>query len=139
MDIEINAWSSFFLNLETSLILYLYPEKCIRFNQSESLIRIREIWNFARHLRFINRNGRDSLILKKSVFVISVQYPKKNGINKKLKVSTLDIRIKQTGLMVFHSLVPSSVLYYTFQLKNVKYSENWEHGNFGLYFNVYYI
>ena len=27
-----------FLNTETNLILYLYPEKCIKFNQSESHI-----------------------------------------------------------------------------------------------------
>ena len=26
VDIEINAWSSLFLNIETNLILYLYPE-----------------------------------------------------------------------------------------------------------------
>ena len=25
MDIEINAWSSIFLNIKTNLILYLYP------------------------------------------------------------------------------------------------------------------
>ena len=31
---EINAWSSLFLNNETNLILYLYSEKCIKFNQS---------------------------------------------------------------------------------------------------------
>ena len=29
VDIEINAWSSLYLNIETNLILYLYPEKCI--------------------------------------------------------------------------------------------------------------
>ena len=34
VDIEINAWSSLFLNLETNLILHL--EKYIKFNQSES-------------------------------------------------------------------------------------------------------
>ena len=38
LDIEINAWSSLFLNIETNLILYLYPEKCIKFNQSESRV-----------------------------------------------------------------------------------------------------
>ena len=27
--IKINAWSSLFLNLETNLILCLYPEKCV--------------------------------------------------------------------------------------------------------------
>ena len=36
VDIEINVWSS--LNLETNLILYLYPEKCLKFYQSESRI-----------------------------------------------------------------------------------------------------
>ena len=38
VDIEINAWSSLFLNIETNLILYLYTEKFIKFNQSESHI-----------------------------------------------------------------------------------------------------
>jgi len=33
VDFEINARSSLFLNIETNLILYLYPEKCIKFNQ----------------------------------------------------------------------------------------------------------
>ena len=32
--IEINAWSSLFLIIETNLILYLYHEKCKKFNQS---------------------------------------------------------------------------------------------------------
>ena len=41
VDIEINAWSSLFLDLETKLILYLYPEKCMKFNQSKSRIRSR--------------------------------------------------------------------------------------------------
>ena len=36
VDNEINAWSSPFLNLETNLIFYLYPEKCTKYNQSES-------------------------------------------------------------------------------------------------------
>ena len=35
-------------------------------------------------------------------------FPKKSGLSKKLKVSTLDIRIKQSGLKVSHSKVPSS-------------------------------
>ena len=38
VDIEINDWSTLFHNIETNLILYLYPEKCIKFNQSESRI-----------------------------------------------------------------------------------------------------
>ena len=41
-DIEINAWFSLFLNLETNLIFYLNPEKLTKFNQSQSGIRSRE-------------------------------------------------------------------------------------------------
>ena len=94
VDIEINAWSSLFLNLETNLILYLFPENCIKFNQSESRIQKREeLYNF-----------------EKPVFDFSVLYSKKSGLSKKLKVSTLDIRIKQSGSKVSYSKVPSSVL-----------------------------
>ena len=45
---------------------------------------------------------------KKPGFWFSVIYPKKSGLSKKLKVSTLDIRIKNLGLKVSHSKVPSS-------------------------------
>jgi len=38
VDIEINAWFSLFLNIETNLILYLYPEKCIKSIQSWSRV-----------------------------------------------------------------------------------------------------
>ena len=44
VDIEINAWFSLFLNIETNLILYLYPENCIKLNQSE--LRIYEADKF---------------------------------------------------------------------------------------------
>ena len=56
------------------------------------------------------RDGRDSLILKKPVFDFSVRNQKKSGVCKKLKVSTMDIRIKQSGLKVSHSKVPISEL-----------------------------
>ena len=36
VDTGINAWFSLLFNLETNLILNLYPEKCIKFNQSEA-------------------------------------------------------------------------------------------------------
>ena len=90
VDIEINAWSSLFLNLMTNLILFLYPEKCIKFNQTEKRIRSREIWNFACHLRFIYKNGRDYLILKTG-FCFFCTLSKNNGLSK------LNIRIKQSG------------------------------------------
>ena len=48
---------------------------------------------------------------EKPVFDFSVLYPKKSGLSKKLKVSTLNIRIKQSGLKVSHSKVPSSVVF----------------------------
>ena len=70
VDIEINAWSSLFLNLETNLIWCLYTEKCIKFNQSEWRIRSREIWNFARHIQ--KREGLTNF--EKPVFVFSVLY-----------------------------------------------------------------
>ena len=38
VDIELNAWPSLFLNIETNLILYLYPEKFIKFNQLQSRV-----------------------------------------------------------------------------------------------------
>ena len=45
---------------------------------------------------------------EKPVFDFSVLYPKKSELSKKLKVSTFDIWIKQSGLKVSHSKVPSS-------------------------------
>ena len=53
----------------------MYPEKCIKFNQSESRIRSREI--FARHLG-INIQKREGLSkFEKPIFDFSVLYPKK--------------------------------------------------------------
>ena len=103
VDIEINALSSLFLNLETNLILYLYQP-------------IRVAYQKPGNLKFyapfqINIQRREKLSnFEKPVFHFSVLYPKKRGLSKKLKVSTLDIRIKQSGLKVFHYKVPSSVL-----------------------------
>ena len=57
----------------------------------------------------INIQKREELSnFEKPVFDFSVLYPKKSGLSKKLKVSTLDIRIKQSGLKVSNSKVPSS-------------------------------
>ena len=47
-DIKINAWSSLFPFIESNLILHLYPEKCIKFNQSESCIYRAEKFNILR-------------------------------------------------------------------------------------------
>ena len=49
----------------------------------------------------INTQIREGLSnFEKPVFDFSVLYPKKSGLRKKLKVSTLDIRIKQLELKV---------------------------------------
>ena len=53
------------------------------------------------------REGLSSF--EKPVFEFSALYFKKIELNKKLKVFTVDIRIKQSGLKVSHSKVPSSV------------------------------
>ena len=124
LDIEINAWSSFFLNLETNLILYLYPEKCIKFNQLESRFRSREIWNFARHFKITIIYGKDSLTLKNRFLIFLYYYPKKSGLSKQLKVSTLDIRIKQSGLKVSSSKVSSSGVSTFIELKQTNTQTN---------------
>ena len=108
VDIEINAWSSLFLNIENNVILYLYPDKCIQFNQSELRIRIRKILKFFAQFK-INAQKQEVLTNLKKKFDFFVLYPKKSGLSKKLKVSTLDIRIKQSGLKVSHkfpALIP---------------------------------
>ena len=38
VHIKINALSSLFLKIETNQILYLYPEKFIKFNQLQSRV-----------------------------------------------------------------------------------------------------
>ena len=105
VDIKINAWSSLFLNLETNLVLYMYPEKCKEFNQSESRIRSREIWLSCMPF-MIDIQKREGLSnFEKPVFDFSVLYPKKSGLSKKLIVSTLEIWIQQSGLKLSHSKV----------------------------------
>ena len=53
--------------------------------------------------------GRELSNFEKLVFDFSVLYiQKKRGLRKKLIVSTLDIRIKQSDIKVSHSKVPSS-------------------------------
>ena len=57
----------------------------------------------------INIQKREGLSnFEKPVFDFLYLYPKKSGLSKKLKVSTLDIQIKQSGLKISHSKVPSS-------------------------------
>ena len=67
VDIEINAWSSLFLNIETNLILYLYLEKCMKFKVTYRVSEAEKILNFA--LFKINIQKREGLSnFKKPVF-----------------------------------------------------------------------
>ena len=91
VDIEINAWSSLFLNIETNLILYLYSEKCIKSNQSES-----HIWNpinlkFCAPFKIYTETG-GTLNKKKPVFEFSILYPIR--LRRKSKVCPMDTQIK---------------------------------------------
>ena len=65
---------------------------------------------FCPHLSLIYRNRRDSLILKNRFFIFLYFILSKKGSSKhKFKVSTLDIRIKLSGLQVSYSIFSCSV------------------------------
>jgi len=113
VDISRSVLDPICLNLETNLNLYLYCEKCIKFNQSESRIISREIWNLRAIEEYCTETGGEISNFEKTGFDFLLLYPKKSGLSKKLKVSILDIRIKQSGLKVSHSKVPCSVCLFT--------------------------
>ena len=76
VDIEINAWSSLFLDLETNLIFYVYPEvykiQPIRVAYQKALIlKFRAPFKIFIH----KREGLSNF--EKPVFDFSVLYPKK--------------------------------------------------------------
>ena len=72
VDIEVNLRSSLFLNLTTNLILYLYPEKCIKFNQTESRIFKPVNLKFCAPFK-INIQKREELYKKTTVFLFYIQ------------------------------------------------------------------
>ena len=73
MDIENNAGSPLFINFKINLIFSLYPEKCIKFNQSEGRlepeqpIRSREILKLGGAVIGLNKVR----LSKKKIFRIS--------------------------------------------------------------------
>ena len=112
VDIEINAWSSLFFNLETNQSCTCH---CMYKIQT-----IRVAYQKPGYLKFcapfkINIQKREGLSkFEKPVFDFSVTNPKKSWLGKKLKVTALDIRIEQSGLKVshsvsLHSLFPASI------------------------------
>ena len=82
VDVEINAWSSLFLNLETNLILYFYPEVY-------KIKQIRVAFQKPRNLKFCapfmitiqKRKG-----LTKTRFLIFLYYIKKEWIKQEIKI-----------------------------------------------------
>ena len=94
VNIKIYAWSSLLLNLKTNLILYLYPEKCIKIQP------IRVAYMKPINLKFcapfkINIQKREGLsYLKKPVFDSFLLYSRKNGLRRKSIACPLETLIK---------------------------------------------
>ena len=78
------------------LILYLYSEKCIKFNQSESRIRSRKIWNFARHLRYTETG--ETLSFKKTGLWFFWTIYKKEWIKQEIKSAHIGYSDKAVGI-----------------------------------------
>ena len=110
VDIEINAWSSLFLNLETKLILYLYPQKVYKIQPIRVAYQIQKPGNLKFCAPFkINTQKIEGLSDFENLIFLYI--PGKSGSSKKFKVSTLNIRIKQSGLKLSHLKFPAQYLF----------------------------
>ena len=110
VDIEINAWSSLFLNLETNLILYLYPQKVYKIQPIRVAYQIQKPGNLKFCAPFkINTQKIEGLSDFENLIFLYI--PGKSGSSKKFKVSTLNIRIKQSGLKLSHLKFPAQYLF----------------------------
>ena len=100
VNIGINAWSSLFDNLKINIILQDYLKSVWK------TVIIRETAAATREEQTTNERT-EIFSLEKTIN----RYPrreKKGGLGQKWKVSTVDIRIKKSGLKFIHSKVPSS-------------------------------
>ena len=110
VDNEINAWSSLFLNLETNLILYLYPQKVYKIQPIRVAYQIQKPGNLKFCAPFkINIQKLEGLSDFENLIFLYI--PGKSGSSKKFKVSTLNIRIKQSGLKLSHLKFPAQYLF----------------------------
>ena len=110
VDNEINAWSSLFLNLETNLILYLYPQKVYKIQPIRVAYQIQKPGNLKFCAPFkINTQKIEGLSDFENLIFLYI--PGKSGSSKKFKVSTLNIRIKQSGLKLSHLKFPAQYLF----------------------------
>ena len=100
VDIGINAWSSLFDNLKINIILQDYLK---------SVWKTIIIWETvaADQRKAGNQWENRNILIGENNLLISKER-EKSGLGLKLKVSTVDIRIKKSGLKSIHSKVPSS-------------------------------
>ena len=92
VDMETNTWSSLSLNFKINLILSLYQQKWMEHIQ---------LWGVWRNQNSQIREAGKFEILRAILWVNSywsAQGEKKSGLRRELKVSTLDIQIKQSRL-----------------------------------------
>ena len=73
--------------------MYFYPEKCIKFNQSESRI-IADKFEICAPFKINIQKLEELSNSKKPVFDFFLLYLRKNGLRRKLKVCPLDTQIK---------------------------------------------
>ena len=103
-----NAWSSLFDNLKINIILQDYLKSVWK------MIKFILIFNHLRNCSSQSeKSGQPMREQKYSYWRKPNGYPrreKKSGLGQKWKVSTVDIRIKKSGLKFIHSIVPSSAL-----------------------------
>ena len=102
VDIGINAWSSLFDNLKINIILQDYLKsvwKTVIIGETAA----------ANQRKADNQWENRNILIGENDLRISKDREKKSGLGLKWKVSTVDIRIKKSGLKFIHSKVPSSV------------------------------
>ena len=110
VDIKINAWSFLFLNIKTNLILYLYPQKVYKIQPIRVAYQIQKPGNLKFCAPFkINTQKIEGLSDFENLIFLYI--PGKSGSSKKFKVSTLNIRIKQSGLKLSHLKFPAQYLF----------------------------
>ena len=74
------------LNIETNLILYFQPEKCIKFNQSEIAYTKPGNLKFCTPFKINIQKRKELSNLKNPVFDFSLIYPRKSSSRRKSKV-----------------------------------------------------
>ena len=107
VDIGINAWSSLFDNLKIILIILQDYFKSVW-----EMIKFKLIFNHL--INCSNQSEKSGQPMREQKYshwrkqLTDIQGERKSGLGLKWKGSTVDIRIKKSGLKLIHSKVPSS-------------------------------